>query len=58
MKSKWDSSGQRRRRRIVGLGRVCRRAPLPGAQVITAVTLTRMMIALWYQRLRPKTLPI
>ncbi|MGX7708146.1 protein translocase subunit SecD [Methylobacterium sp. Gmos1] len=26
--------------------------------VITAVTLTRMMIALWYQRLRPKTLPI
>ncbi len=26
--------------------------------VITAVTLTRMMIALWYQRLRPKVLPI
>jgi protein-export membrane protein SecD len=26
--------------------------------VITAVTMTRMMIALWYQRARPKTLPI
>jgi SecD/SecF fusion protein len=25
--------------------------------VITAVTLTRMMIALWYHRMRPKTLP-
>ncbi len=25
--------------------------------VITAVTLTRMMIALWYHQLRPKTLP-
>ena len=25
--------------------------------VITAVTLTRMMIALWYHRARPKTLP-
>jgi preprotein translocase subunit SecD len=26
--------------------------------VITAVTMTRMMIALWYHRLRPSTLPI
>jgi preprotein translocase subunit SecD len=26
--------------------------------VITAVTMTRMMIALWYHRARPKTLPI
>jgi preprotein translocase subunit SecD len=26
--------------------------------VITAVTMTRMMIALWYRRRRPQTLPI
>jgi preprotein translocase subunit SecD len=26
--------------------------------IITAVTMTRMMIALWYHRARPKTLPI
>jgi preprotein translocase subunit SecD len=26
--------------------------------VITAVTMTRMMIALWYRRSRAKTLPI